>query len=415
MEEWKKCRLGEICKIYGRIGFRGYTVEDLVEDADKGAISLSPTNLIGGVLDLSKPTYISWDKYYESPEIMIEEDDVVIVKTGSSVGRTAIIRNVLHPMTLNPQLVVLKDVVINKRYLGYLVKSRDFQGKLASIVVGSAIPTLSQKNLANLVIRVPSKETQERIACILSALDDKIELNNRINHNLEEQAQAIYKSWFVDFEPFKNGKFIESELGLIPEGWKIGKINDVINLLSGFPFKSSDFQENGNYQLITIKGVQDGYLDVTSADMLSSLPSKMPQYCILNIGDILISLTGNVGRICIVDRNNLLLNQRVAILSPKNIRDSFYVYTMFRSESMKNELIHIARGTAQLNLSPIETGEKLTVIPPDSILESFSKVGKDTFNQYISLKMENIRLMEMRDALLPKLMSGDLKLNEIDC
>ena len=88
---------------------------------------------------------------------------------------------------------------------------------------------------------------------------------------------------------------------------------------------------------------------------------------------------------------------------------------MFRSESMKDELIHLARGTAQLNLSPIETGEKLTVIPPDSILESFSKVGKDTFNQYISLKMENIRLMEMRDALLPKLMSGDLKLNEIDC
>ena len=212
--------------------------------------------------------------------------------------------------------------------------------------------------------------------------------NRRRNDNLEQQAQTLYKSWFVDFEPFKNGKFIESELGLIPEGWKIGKINDVINLLSGFPFKSSDFQKNGDYQLITIKGVQDGYLDVTSADRLSSLPSKMPQYCILNIGDILISLTGNVGRICIVDRNNLLLNQRVAILSPKNIRDSFYAYTMFRSESMKNELIHLARGTAQLNLSPIETGEKLTVIPPDSILEAFAKVGKGTFNQYISLKME---------------------------
>ncbi len=177
------------------------------------------------------------------------------------------------------------------------------------------------------------------------------------NHNLEEQAQALYKSYFVDFEPFRGGNFVDSELGMIPEGWKIGKINDVINLLSGFPFKSSYFQENGDYQLITIKGVQDGYLDVTSADMLSSLPSKMPRYCILNIGDILISLTGNVGRICIVDRNNLLLNQRVAILSPKNIRDSFYVYTMFRSESMKNDLIHLARGTAQLNLSPIETGE----------------------------------------------------------
>ena len=297
-------------------------------------------------------------------------------------------------------------------YIFYLLKTLP----LSSFGGGSAVPTLNRNHIHPLIVKhCTNVSVQRRIASVLKSFDDKIELNNRINHNLEEQAQAIYKSWFVDFEPFKNGKFIESELGLIPEGWKIGKINDVINLLSGFPFKSSDFQENGNYQLITIKGVQDGYLDVTSADMLSSLPSKMPQYCILNIGDILISLTGNVGRICIVDRNNLLLNQRVAILSPKNIRDSFYVYTMFRSESMKNELIHIARGTAQLNLSPIETGEKLTVIPPDSILESFSKVGKDTFNQYISLKMENIRLMEMRDALLPKLMSGDLKLNEIDC
>ena len=87
--------------------------------------------------------------------------------------------------------------------------------------------------------------------------------NRRRNDNLEQQAQALYKSWFTDFEPFKNGKFIESELGLIPEGWKVGKIKDIISLLSGFPFKSSDFVQNGDYRLITIKGVRDGYLDVT--------------------------------------------------------------------------------------------------------------------------------------------------------
>ena len=302
-------------------------------------------------------------------------------------------------------------------YLVYYFHTREGQHKILSFANQTGVPALAQplKNFRNIDISLPDIETQRRIANVIESLDDKIELNNRINHNLEEQAQALYKSWFVDFEPFRGGQFVDSELGMIPEGWKIGKINDVINLLSGFPFKSSDFQENGDYQLITIKGVQDGYLDVTSADMLSSLPSKMPQYCILNIGDILISLTGNVGRICIVDRNNLLLNQRVAILSPKNIRDSFYVYTMFRSESMKDELIHLARGTAQLNLSPIETGEKLTVIPPDSILEAFAKVGKGTFNQYISLKMENIRLMEMRDSLLPKLMSGELKINDLTC
>ena len=235
------------------------------------------------------------------------------------------------------------------------------------------------------------------------------------NDNLEQQAQALYKSWFVDFEPFKDGDFIESEMGLIPVGWHVGKIKEIVNLLSGFPFKSSDFVPDGNYQLITIKGVQDGYLDVTSADRISILPSKMPQYCILKIGDILISLTGNVGRICIVDRNNLLLNQRVAILSPKNKRDSFYTYTMFRNESLKNELVHLARGTAQLNLSPIETAEKTTIIPPDCVLETFARIGKDIFAQYKYVKMENIRLTELRDTLLPKLMSGELKINEIDC
>ena len=191
MEEWKTYKLGDVCKIYGRIGFRGYTIEDLVEDSEKGAISLSPTNIQGGVLDLSKPTYISWKKYHESPEIMIHENDIVIVKTGSSIGRTAIIRNISHPMTLNPQLVVLKDVSINKHFLGYLVKGNDFQGKLSSIVVGSAIPTLSQKNLANLTIAVPPTRVQEKIANILSALDYKIELNNRINHNLARVASVI--------------------------------------------------------------------------------------------------------------------------------------------------------------------------------------------------------------------------------
>lgn len=191
MEEWKTYKLGDVCKIYGRIGFRGYTIEDLVEDSEKGAISLSPTNIQGGVLDLSKPTYISWEKYYESPEIMIHENDIVIVKTGSSIGRTAIIRNITHPMTLNPQLVVLKDVSINKHFLGYLVKGKDFQGKLSSIVVGSAIPTLSQKNLANLTIAIPPTRVQEKIANILSSLDSKIELNNRINHNLARVASVI--------------------------------------------------------------------------------------------------------------------------------------------------------------------------------------------------------------------------------
>lgn len=184
MEEWKQYRLGDICTIYGRIGFRGYTTEDLTSNPAEGAISLSPTNIVCGELDLSKPTYIKWDKYEESPEIMLRPNDVVIVKTGSSVGRTTLIRDVTHPITLNPQLVVLKDIKINPVFLSYLVKTSRFQGLLKSITVGSAIPTLSQKNLANLPVDIPNESVQRKIADILNSLDKKILLNNRINHNL---------------------------------------------------------------------------------------------------------------------------------------------------------------------------------------------------------------------------------------
>ena len=408
MEEWKLTKIGSLCK---RV-CSGGTPKSTIEEYFGGGIPWLNTKEVNFNRIYSTESTISDAGLNNSSAKWIDKHSVIVAMYGATAAKCAI---GMIPMTTNQACcnLMVDENLADYRFIYYALTNS--YSTLASLANGGAQQNLNAQLIKDFEIPLPDLHTQHRIADILTSIDDKIENNNRINDNLEQQAQALYKSWFVDFEPFKNGKFIDSELGLIPEGWKIGKINDVINLLSGFPFKSSAFQENGDYQLITIKGVQDGYLDVTSADMLSSLPSKMPQYCILNIGDILISLTGNVGRICIVDRNNLLLNQRVAILSPKNIRDSFYVYTMFRSESMKNELIHIARGTAQLNLSPIETGEKLTVIPPDSILEAFAKVGKGTFNQYISLKMENIRLMEMRDSLLPKLMSGDLKLNEIDC
>ena len=182
--EYKKYKLGDICKIFGRIGFRGYTTEDLVSSPSNGAISLSPSNIVDGIMDLSKCTYISWEKYEESPEIKIAPNDIVLVKTGNSYGRTAIIRNVEHPMTLNPQFVVLKDIQINPVYLAYFLKTDEFQKQIYGIVGGSAIPTLSQENLANLIIRVPNDNIPNTIADILDSLDGKIELNKQINDNL---------------------------------------------------------------------------------------------------------------------------------------------------------------------------------------------------------------------------------------
>lgn len=394
MEEWKKCRLGEICKIYGRIGFRGYTVEDLVEDADKGAISLSPTNLIGGVLDLSKPTYISWDKYYESPEIMIEEDDVVIVKTGSSVGRTAIIRNVLHPMTLNPQLVVLKDVVINKRYLGYLVKSRDFQGKLASIVVGSAIPTLSQKNLANLVIRVPSKETQERIACILSALDDKIELNNRINHNLEEQAQALFSHWLNNCED----KVAISEL--------------CDNILDYTPITAK------RVVALNSSDVTEGVFAELSYTPISEIKGQFKKR--FEKGDILYSeiRPRNLHyAYCYFNPMDYIASTRLMVIRSKSekLYSSVMLYQYLQMPKVFEEFTSKTESRSgtfpQGNFKDLSS----SIVPYSGDNEEISIILESLYKLIWKNIDENKSLSSLRDSLLPILMSGELKINDLTC
>lgn len=237
----------------------------------------------------------------------------------------------------------------------------------------------------------------------------------RINDNLEQQAQALFKSWFVDFEPFKDGEFVDSELGMIPKGWRVGTLSDIIHFESGFAFKSDSFCENGQYRLITIKGVQDGRLDINGAVCIDSLPSRMPNYCLLSEGDIIMSLTGNVGRCCIVDRQNLLLNQRVVKLRPVTRNNSLFVYSMFRREGFKEKLISLSRGTAQANLSPIETANLKAIIPNNDTISKFSYLGEFVFSLLLNNIKETNVLVHLRDTLLPRLMSGELKINDLNC
>ena len=302
--------------------------------------------------------------------------------------------------------------VVDRKFLYYylVVNTKRFLGGTH----GSVMLHLTKREMEEQLLRLPSLSTQRQIASILSALDDKIEVNRRINDNLEQQAQALFKSWFVDFEPFKDGEFVESELGMIPKGWKVGTIGEICKFENGFAFKSETYVNNGDYKVITIKNVQDGYLDTNGANSVSCIPDKMPAYCNLNNGDILLSLTGNVGRCCFVTEDKLLLNQRVAKIKATINNHWGYVYTLFRTSDFKEKMIGIARGTAQANLSPVETSILQIVIPPLNISEAFSLITNDNYQTMITKTMESRRLAELRDALLPKLMSGELKVNEVE-
>ena len=406
--EWKEVRLGDVCEIFGRIGFRGYTTNDLVDTPKEGAISLSPKNIINGELNLEQCTYIKWDKYYESPEIMINPNEIVITKTGSSVGRTTFVRRVVHPMTLNPQLVVLKNISENAEFLSYYIKSALFQSVLKSIVVGSAIPTLSQKNLANLKINVPKEvDDQRRIASILSSLDRKIELNNKINADLEEMAQAIFKNWFVDFEPFKDGKFVDSELGMIPEGWKVGRLTEIASYMNGLAMQKYPPENNeDSLPVLKIKELGQGFCG-TDSDRCSC---NIKDECKIHNGDVIFSWSGTL----LVDvwcGGDCGLNQHLFKVTSNDYPKWFYYYW---TKHHLQEFIHIAKDKA-VTMGHIKRGhleEAMVAIPDDVSMEKAHELFEPILSKMISLRLESSRLSTLRDTLLPRLMSGEIEVPE---
>ena len=418
--EWKEVRLGNVCEIYGRIGFRGYTTNDLVDTPKEGAISLSPKNIINGELNLEQCTYIKWDKYYESPEIMINPNEIVITKTGSSVGRTTFVRRVVHPMTLNPQLVVLKNISENAEFLSYYIKSALFQSVLKSIVVGSAIPTLSQKNLANIMINVPKEvEDQRRIASILSSLDRKIELNNKINADLEEMAQAIFKNWFVDFEPFKNGKFVDSELGMIPEGWKVSQIADIPHILENGKRPKGGAVEKGipSVGAEHVKGMctydysKTKYINcefaaklktgkINGYELMIYKDGGKPGYFIPNF-----SIFGEG-----YPFENCYLNEHVFKLDfDGNKEFNIFCYFFFKTEQIMSYFNAQGAKAAIPGINKKDV-ENIYIFSPDN--ESVIKFGEfayPLFKQMLKNAIENRTISLLRDTLLPHLMSGEIE------
>ncbi len=184
-EHWKEARIKNVANIIGRIGFRGYTTADLVEKGE-GAISLSPSNVINQKLNIDSCTYLSWEKYEESPEIKIYSNDIILVKTGSTIGKTAIIPNETPEMTLNPQLVVMKEIKLFQKFLYFIMISDYFQGYFKVYTAGGSTPAISQEKINNFKIAFPPKEEQIKIVKSIESNCFLIEeTSNKISQEIE--------------------------------------------------------------------------------------------------------------------------------------------------------------------------------------------------------------------------------------
>lgn len=399
---WETVRLGDIAEFSNGINF------------DKSAYSHG-VKLIGvsNFGNRFSPDYDSLEEIKKEvvrSNDYLQDGDIVFVRSNGNkelVGRCMLVKNPESPVTysgfcIRARLNNIKKY--NPLFFNYLFKGADFRKAMTGTAVGANIQNLSQGRLSSCEVRVPNYEIQTRIADILSVYDDLIENNQKQIKLLEEAAQRFYKEWFVDlrFPGYVNTPITDG----IPQGWEINEVKSVVSLLSGYAFKSGDFVEGGKYKIVTIKNVQVGSFDGENVNTIAEIPSKMPSHCILNDGDILLSLTGNVGRVCLVNGEDYLLNQRVAKLDSKY---PAYAYCLFRNKDMFNIMNNLANGAAQQNLSPIRTENVRILIPNDSLIENFENVVSPMISKMLLLNKANSNLKQARDRLLPKLISGELE------
>lgn len=285
--------------------------------------------------------------------------------------------------------------------LGFILNNMN----ISPYVTGCAQPKLNQENLRNIEIELPSHI--DRIASILSSLDRKIELNNKINADLEEMAQAIFKNWFVDFEPFKDGKFVDSELGMIPEGWKVGTLTEIASYMNGLAMQKFPSENNeDSLPVLKIKELGQGFCG-TDSDRCSC---NIKDECRIHNGDVIFSWSGTL----LVDvwcGGDCGLNQHLFKVTSKDYPKWFYYYW---TKHHLQEFIHIAKDKA-VTLGHIKRGhleEAMVAIPDNDSMEKAHELFEPILSKMISLRLENSRLSLLRDTLLPRLMSGELEVPE---
>lgn len=274
---------------------------------------------------------------------------------------------------------------VDPKFLFYSICKRDF----ASMNVGSAVPSMTVNILNDIQISYPKNiADQRRIASILSSLDRKIELNNKINADLEEMAQAIFKNWFVDFEPFKDGKFVDSELGMIPEGWKVGTLGELCNFKRG-------------KNLLTKNAIDEG-VPVVAGGLEPSC-----YHNIANTGAPVITVSGSGANAGFMRMYHVPVWASDCSFIDISCENFYFVYCFLKVNSKL--LKHAQTGAVQPHVKPSDIHDFELVIPYKESIYDFQDKVKPFFDKIALIQKENSRLSLLRDTLLPRLMSGELE------
>lgn len=421
MEEWKEYRIGDICKIKHGFAFKGI---HFVDEPQK-YVCVTPGNFsLKGGFKNDKP------KFYNGPipeDYVLKEDDLIVTmtdlsKAGDTLGYSALVPKDNKYIFLHNQrigLIVNLSPNIEKHFLYWVMRTSGYQKYIVGHCSGSTVKHTSPSNIGSYSFICPSRSTQKEIASILDNIELKIEINKRINDNLEQQAQALFKSWFVDFEPFKDGEFVESELGMIPKGWRVVSLDDMTSKFgTGLnPRKNFKLGEGNNYY-VTIKNMGNNrvYLDDKCDKVTDEAIEKINKRSKLQEGDLLFSGIGTIGRVALITETptNWNTSESVFNMHPAKNISSEFLYVLLLSDIFQQYVKIHAQGGVQQGIRMASLKEYRMAIPEDFLLSHFDDLIKPIISKIKNSDKQSDRLAELRDALLPKLMSGELKVNELN-
>ena len=392
----------------------GYGIVQPGASVPHGIPVIKVNNIISGlrnVRDLDT-TSIGNDKKYSRTKLKGGE---LIVSVVGTIGRTAIVPMNFAGCNLvrATALIDIPDVQMSK-WVKYYIDSPKGQNYIRENLNTTVQPTLNVKSLVEMPIPVYSTQYMQKAIEILGNIDDKIEVNRRINDNLEQQAQALFKSWFVDFDPFKDAEFVESELGMIPNGWRVGILNELGDIVGGStPSKAKpEYYTNDGFAWLTPKDLSisprkftsKGEIDITQEGYESCSTKLMPK------GSVLFSSRAPIGYITIA-KNDICTNQGFKSVIPKFAGTAFlYCFLKESTQEIENK----ATGSTFKEASGALMKSLPAIIPEKAVLDDFENLLSPLFYQQEVVEEEITLLSSLRDSLLPRLMSGNLNVSEIN-
>jgi type I restriction enzyme S subunit len=382
---------------------------------DKGInfIKSESTNY-DGRLDETAFVKVSEEAHNKLKRSQLEEHDILFSMAGAYLGKTGMVYNSHLPANTNQAngiIRVSKDKALPK-FVSYLLRNPSLISYVNASAGQSAQPNINLADIGKLEFKLPPLEEQQVIASILSAIDDKIKNNLAINKTLEEMAMALYKHWFVDFGPFQDGEFVESELGMIPRGWDVKRIRDFGVVVCGKTPSKKDYNNyiSKGYPFIKIPDMHNNVWVLDSAENISEKGNATQLNKLLPSGSINVSCIATVGLVsinCVPSHTNQQINS--VIPKKSNSRDYLYLSMLALKETFLNEA---SGGSATLNMNTSTFSNVKLLKPDENALNEFHSLMSINFEQIKENQIENQTLIQLRDTLLPKLISGEVRLKE---